>query len=322
MNKTYGLFRLRWLPILLAVVFLSGCASFKNACYRMAINHECAKADLEKKIIDVNGMTIALLENESRRSTPDIVLLHGFGASKEDWIPFAAYLTGTYHVVAIDLPGHGESVKDFNLHYGIMDQVRYLHEILDHLKISKCSLAGNSMGGEIAAMYAATYPNQVTTLLLIDPGGIYDYPSEFTQLYQKGENPLIVKNKKDFYHLMDFALEKKPFIPWPITSVIAEKAVSDRAINEKIFADIKAPHSYVFKDAIKKIQAPTLIMWGKDDRIINYENASVFEKLIPDSQKIVLDGIGHAAMLETPEKSAEIYKAFLSSHIHMQIANP
>jgi pimeloyl-ACP methyl ester carboxylesterase len=213
----------------------------------------------------------------------------------------------------MDLPGHGESVKVLILPYGIDDQAGYVHEILTKLNINTFHLAGNSMGGAISCLYATRYPEEVQSLFLIDPAGIYQYDSELVHRLKKGENPLIVTSRNGFDALMDFALEEKPYIPWPVAGVMAEKAVANRPVNEKIFSQITAPHQYDFEAELGKITAPTLILWGENDRIIHVDNASVFQKRIPHSRKMVMEGIGHAAMIEVPEQTAQIYADFILS---------
>jgi len=292
-------------------IALSACAGFKYSIYETALNYEYGKADLSVKHLALNGKSIALLESPADPTKPNIVLIHGFGANKENWVRFAAHLTENYHVVAIDLPGHGESSKDLDLRYDIDDQVGYVHEILKELKIQRFHLAGNSMGGAISSLYAATYPEEVLSLWLFNPGGIYTYESEFNRLVKEGKNPLIVNNTDDFDQLMDFAMEKKPFIIWPITSVMAEKALKNKAINQKIFSDIHGNHQYVFQKELKKIKAPTLILWGSKDRILDVGNASVFEELISGSRKIIFEEVGHLPMVEIPEESAMVCKDFV-----------
>lgn len=305
----------RWL-ILFFSVFMAGCTGIKYSIYEKAMNHERSKAGLELKTIEAGGKTISLMESERGNDKPTIILVHGFTANKENWIRFAAYLTETYHVVAMDLPGHGDSVKDFNLQYDFSDQVIYVNEIVSCLNIEKFHMAGNSMGGAISALYAVAFPEQVQSLFLIDPAGIHRYDCELTRRLAEGSNPLIVTCDDDFYELMDFALEEKPFIPWPVTSVMAEKSAANEAINRKIFADFHGIHASSFDDEIKKITAPTMILWGAEDRIIHVDNASVFNQLIPNSQTIVLEGIGHAPMIEVPEKSAKLYIDFINSLPH------
>ena len=298
---------------LFIVLTLSGCSGLKYNLYEMAIGHELNKAGLIEKHLDVNGKKIALLESEKTDQKPTLVLLHGFGANKENWLRFARHMTDSYHVVAVDLPGHGESLKDFTLRYGIDDQVRYLNEILTQMNIRSFYLAGNSMGGAIACMYAVTYPDQVRSLVLLDPGGIFDHEGELQKLLKEGKNPLIVQTTGDFKKLMDFVLEEKPFIPWPVSSVLAEKAVKNKAINDKIFEEIQEGFNDVFKDGIQKITAPTLILWGRKDRVIHVDNASLFEKLIPGSRKMILEDIGHVPMVEIPGKTAEICRNFFKA---------
>lgn len=308
----------RWIRfvILFAAMALSACSSMKHGLYEMALDHERGKAGLSFERFEVGGKSIAILESRREAQKPNFILVHGFGANKDNWARFSRYLTDTYHVVAIDLPGHGESVKDITLRYDLDDQVGYLNEILGQLKIQRFHIAGNSMGGAIASLYAARYPEQVQSLILMAPGGIYPYESELSRLLAEGKNPLIVKTAEDFGVLMDFALEKKPFIPWPITSVLAEKAVANKPINDKIFADIRGEHRYNFEDELKKIKAPTLILWGNKDRVLNVDNARVFEQLIPNSKKRILEGIGHVPMVETPEETAVICRDFITNNNH------
>jgi len=281
----------------------------ETGLYEMAINHECRRADLTAKKMEVNGMPIALLESNPDKGHPTVVMLHGFAASKENWIRFARHLTDQFHVVAIDLPGHGESVKDPGLDYDIDDQVGYLIPIFEQMDLQQFHLVGNSMGGAISALYAARHPDQVKSLFLIDPAGIYAYESELVACLINNDNPLLVEEEADFDRLMEFAMEKQPFIPWPVKSVMAERMIARKELNKQIFADIRTNHDYYFKSELKQISAPAKIVWGREDRVISWRNASVFDRLIPDSEKEILDGIGHAPMIEVPEKTAGLFSA-------------
>ena len=299
--------------LLVASVFmLSGCANWKHQVFEMAINHERDRANLTVKTITVNNMPITLLFTPMDKSKETMVLLHGFAANKEGWVRYAAEVTDQYNVIAVDLPGHGESIKDFSLNYRVADQVGYLDLIVQELNISRFHLAGNSMGGAITAMYSATFPDKVITAVLFNPAGIHDHESVLAKLLKKGENPLIVENAEDFDRLMEFGLEEKPFIPWPITEILAQQALANKEINHKIFNDIKSENGTAFKQKLTTIKAPTLILWGTEDRVINVDNSALFEKLIPNAQKIIFEDIGHAPMIEIPEKSANHVKTFIA----------
>lgn len=307
MTPSFTLSRFVRCLLLLPLLLLAACADVRYNLYDMAMNSEYRKAGLTQKTMNVNGNSISILESERDPAKPAIVLIHGFGANKENWVLFSRYLTDAFHVVAMDLPGHGESVKDLALSYDMDDQAGYVHEILTQLHINTFHLAGNSMGGAIACLYAAKYPEEVQSLFLIDPAGIHHYDSELMPLLKKGENPLIVKSRNDFDALMDFALEEKPYIPWPVAAVMAEKYVANRPVNEKIFSQMTGSHQFDFEAELGKITAPTIILWGENDRIIHVDNASVFQKRIPHSRKMVMEGIGHAPMIEVPEQTAQIY---------------
>lgn len=294
-------------------LFLAGCSDFKHKFTDMALKSERDRAGLAYKSVEVDSMNIVYLESNSNASAETMVLIHGFGANKDNWVRMAAQFEDEYHVVIIDLPGHGDSSKDLQRHYSYNDQVDYLHDILSKLNIKRFHLAGNSMGGAISTLYTAAYPEQVATLTLFDPAGVFQFESELAQYLAKNENPLIVKNSQDFTRLMDFALEEKPFIPWPVTDILAEKAMANQQINAKVWEDIRTLDPQMFLGVLPKITTPTLIIWGIEDKVINYKNADIFKQNIPNAKLELLEHIGHAPMIEVPETSANLMRTFIKS---------
>lgn len=290
---------------------------YKYEIYQAAITFESEQALLTKKWLKVDvgsakSLDIAYFENPRRAGQQSLLLIHGFGASKEGWLRYAAALSDRYHIVIIDLPGHGESTKDLALNYSIETQVDNVHHIAKELKLESFHIAGNSMGGAIASIYAAKYPNKIKTATLYDPAGIHDVESEMMVLLKQGKNPLIVSDAKSFENLLAFVMEKPPFIPWPITEVAAEQAGNKQQINAKIFTDISSGDKLMFKEKLQTIKSPTLIVWGTEDRVINVGNADIFEQLIPNSKKVILEGIGHVPMIEVPKQSADLLDAFIN----------
>lgn len=296
--------------ILVSAFVLTACS--RGEIYDAAIGYERRSAGLELAHIQIDDLTIAYLKNAHVKDAKTLVMIHGFAANKDNWDRMASYLTDRYNVYAVDLPGHGESTKSLDLGYTIEDQVGYLHAILAALNLSEIHLIGNSMGGAITALYAATYPESVQSATLFDPAGIFQHDSELVRLMEQGENPLIVKNPGDFKKLVDFVLEQKPFVPWPIYSVMEERALANQPVNERIFAAIRnSGYQPDFRNALQRITAPVLVVWGREDRVINYRNADIFVKEIPRAEKIILDGVGHAPMIEVPEQSAELVRALV-----------
>jgi len=299
------------LLIILTISFLLSACS-RQGIYETAIGLERASAGLEADTVTVGSLDIAYLRNHQAADGDTIVMIHGFAANKDNWTRLAGHLTADFNVYAIDLPGHGDSSKPLDIGYRLEDQAGYVARILEALSVQDAHIMGNSMGGAITALYAAHYPGKVKSAVLFDPAGILEYESELVDLVMEGDNPLIPKQPGDFERLMDFALEKEPFVPWPIMGVMEEKAIANREVNEVIFAAIRdAGFESDFRDAITRIQAPVLIIWGKEDRVINYQNGEVFEAAIPDARLELMDGIGHAPMVEAPAKSADLFREFI-----------
>ena len=297
----------------MALLLITGCAGVRHGIYDGILALERYRSDLELRTVAVDGQPVSVLVETGDRSRPVVLLVHGFGATKENWLRFARYLGPDFQVVAPDLPGHGDSFKDMGRNYGLDDQVRYLVAILDELGVERCHLAGNSMGGAVSAMFAATHPERTLSLALFSPGGIYRYSSPALDMIRGGENPLIPSNREEFDRLMNLAMERQPFIPWPVTSVLAERAVKDQKIREKVFAEIHGSHGYDIEKALQSIRAPALILWGTEDRILDVQNAAVFGQLISHARVERLEGIGHAPMIEAPEETARICDAFFRS---------
>ncbi|ARU55132.1 alpha/beta fold superfamily hydrolase [Oleiphilus messinensis] len=306
----------QWISFATLVVLLSGFAAheFRDDLFAGAMAFERGKAGLSAKTIKVEGMDIAYLDN-AIADEEVVLLIHGFGAIKENWLRFAASVDGGHRVIALDLPGHGESVKSLDMNYAIDEQAQRVVAFLDALAIPRAHLVGNSMGGAISALISARYPDRVQTLTLIDPAGIYDYPAPLANYLEQGTNPLIVKSVDDFEFLLDFAMEQPPLIPWPVSKVVAERSIERKAIHAKVFSDLRKTPSFDFKQEIAQIQLPCLILWGSQDRVIDVKNGHVFKSLIPNSTLINYDEVGHAPMIEVPGQVAADVATFMQQHL-------
>lgn len=284
---------------------------YRDDLYRLAIEFEASKANLLPKKISIEGKPYAYLENSRQDKLGTIIMLHGFSANKENWIRFSEPLADKYHLIALDLMGHGDSTIDMSQSYSIVEQSAFVKQFASALNLKRFHLVGNSMGGAISSLYAATYPEQVLSITLISPAGIHDIPSKMDELLSQGINPLIASNPDEFNELMDFVMEDKPFIPDVITKVEAEKSIRRLEINQKIFKDIRSDLGKGLEQKFTSIIAPTLIIWGEQDRAINVKNIDKYTKLISGAQQLVLEDIGHLAMLEAPSVSAEAMLEFL-----------
>ncbi|XOZ33387.1 alpha/beta fold hydrolase [Halomonadaceae bacterium KBTZ08] len=300
------------LALLLTVALLEGCAGIQQSFHDAAIGYETSAAGLEPQTLAFDYGELRILRTpELKGDRPTLVLVHGFGANKENWLKLGQALKGEYNMVAPDLPGHGDSVQNPDLSYRIPRQAQRLVRLMDRLNIERAHLAGNSMGGAIVAVTAAEHPQRVASLTLMNNAGIHEHPAELDQRLAKGENPLILEAPSDYDELMAFAMNEPPFIPWPVSAVMAREAYKHRHINQAIFADLEADREQDFRRILNRIQAPTLVLWGADDRIIDAANAPLVADAIPDSRLEILEDIAHMPMIEAPEKTAGLMRSLI-----------
>lgn len=305
--------RLAWLAVLLVAVLLTGCSRYD--LYEWLIAEEREEAGLQLAEATLGELSVTYLSRGAPSDARALLMVHGFAANKDNWVRMAAHLPEDYYLVIPDLPGHGDSSTAGPEAYTVESQAATLVQLMDELGLDRVDMAGNSMGGGIAAYFASRYPDRVRTIALFDPAGSTRYPSELDEALAEGHNPLVVREPGDFDKLMDFVMERRPFAPWPVTAVMEEQAMARQSINDQIFeAILSSGEQLDLSGILPAIEAPTLIVWGKQDRVLAPENAEVFAAGIEDSTVVLLDGVGHVPMLEVPEQSAQLWHEFLQRH--------
>ncbi|UTW08364.1 alpha/beta fold hydrolase [Pseudomonas benzenivorans] len=256
-----------------------------------------------------------------RGGPPDgetLLMIHGFGADKDNWLRFARHLTDRYQVIAIDLPGFGDSSRP-NASYDVGTQTERVASFVQALKIDRLHLIGNSMGGHIAALYAARYPQQVISLALLDNAGVSaPQKSELIERLERGAaNPLVVETAEDYDRLLDFVFVEPPALPAPLKAHLAERAIAQREHYQRIFAQLV--ERYIpLEPELPKIQAPTLLLWGDRDRVLDVSSIEVMRPLLRQPSVVIMKDCGHAPMIERPQETAEHYQRFLADLQHVE----
>lgn len=298
-------------PLVILIGLIGVYFLFPGVTFKLLQNSERRAGGLEQRGIDVKGLHIEYLEGGKGNV---LVLLHGFGANKDNWTRIGKYLTPYFRVIAPDLPGFGESGTDPDGDYTIGVQAERVKAFVQTLGLKSFHLGGNSMGGNIAGVYAARYPGDVKSLLLISPGGVASSEkSEMVRLLTEGKpNPLIVKTVEDYERLMDFVFVKRPYIPRPIKRVLIEEAIRHRPLNFEIFKQlIKSVGVPPLEGLLKGLKVPTLIVWGEKDRVLHVSGAKILESVMPKAEARIMDNVGHVPMIEKPEETARLYLSFL-----------
>lgn len=271
---------------------------------------ERQRAGLVRKQIELpGGLQVVYLEGGQGEP---LMLLHGFGADKDNFTRVARFLTPRFRVIVPDQLGFGESAHPAEADYAPAAQAARARALAQALGLSGLHLGGSSMGGQIALTYAAQHPAEVKSLWLLDTAGVHSAPaSEMRKILEAGgPNPLMARTEDEFAQLFDFAMQDPPFIPRPLLDVMARERIRNFELEQRIFNQIMADS---VEARITGLAVPALIVWGEQDRALHVGSAQVLQALMPRSQVIVMPAVGHLPMIERPRQSADDYLRFRAS---------
>lgn len=298
--------------------FLSGCEDITNWAYEKGLAMEKNRAGLKDQILTTaDGITWHILTSETSAEPiaekEAVLLIHGFSADSSNWVRFANELEGDFFFIVPDLPGHGETTRNLDLTYTMSAQATRLLTLMDALQIQHFHVAGNSMGGAISLALAQQAPQRVLSIGLIDSAGLTRQTEGFkTILADSNSNPLIPHTAEQFQATLQWAMEEPPYLPSFVVDIMGKKKAANAEVAEKVWSDLLEDPGMMLEDksVLPSIQIPTLVLWGREDRLLGVDNVGAFLEELPQSRAIVLDGIGHVPMAEAPGKSADAFRAF------------
>jgi pimeloyl-ACP methyl ester carboxylesterase len=260
----------------------------------------------------VDGVSLHIRDSGPKEG-PVVVLLHGLGASLHTWEPWARALEAQFRVVRFDFPGHGLSGPAPANDYRDARSLTLLSALLDSLGIARATLIGNSMGGRLAWSYAAAHPERVDKLVLMAPDGFaspgfaYDTPAEV---------PAVLG-------VMRWVLPK-PMLVANLTPAYAQPERLEDSVATRYHDLMLAPgnreamllrmRQTMLTDPVprlRRIVAPTLLVWGAQDQMIPISNAQDYLAAIPGSRLVTLPGVGHLPFEEAPTEALPPVRAFL-----------
>lgn len=299
--------------LLLLVIVL---AIFIGMNYHQDMNYAELKdkySHANSRFTEIKGMPVHYsIEGKGKKS---LLLLHGTGGSLHDWEQWIPALENDFRIIRLDLPGFGLTGPNPKNRYDRIFYQIFLESFVDRLGLRDFHIAGNSFGGFLAWNYTLENPNKVDKLILLNSSG-----------YPRGNNALP----------LGFRLAQNRTLA-PVINKITPRFLVRNTILKAYEDDSKVSEELVDRffelllregnrDAmvgkmqqintdnwqqIKKIKAPTLIMWGDKDEIIPVEDAYRFHKDIAKSEFVMYENIGHMPMEETPIRSAKDVLEFL-----------
>jgi pimeloyl-ACP methyl ester carboxylesterase len=308
---------LKWvlaaLAALTAIALAAGIYVYQSAperAVRAALEYERRLAGLARKEAKLpGGLKYAYLEGG--KGEP-LLLLHGFGANKDNFTRVAKYLTPHYRVLIPDHIGFGESDHPPQADYTPRAQAERLRALMRTLGVSRLHLGGNSMGGQIALTYAALHPKEVQSLWVLNAAGVWSAPpSEVRKrIADTGHNPMIVKNEEEFAQLVALVTAAPLPVPRRFLDVVAQERIRNHDLEQRIFKQLAGES---VEQRVRGLATPALIVWGAQDRVLHPASAGILQMLLTRSDTVLMQGVGHLPMLEQPEQCALDYLKFRST---------
>jgi pimeloyl-ACP methyl ester carboxylesterase len=280
------------------------------------------------RTVKVGGGSLHVRSTPGPEGGEPALYLHGLGGQATNWTDLAALLAGVLDGEAVDLPGFGWSDPAVRGDYSLAGHARAIIGYLEQRKAGPVHLFGNSMGGAIAIVIAARRPDLVKTLTLVSPAvpdlsprrdermmpllllpGIARVAerrlaSLDPEVRVRGVlelcygNPALVPPERLAEAVAD--ARQRASQPWQMTAFV-------RSFRGLVAGYLPGARSLWRLAA--RIQAPTLIVWGDKDRLVNVRVAPKTARTIPDARLRVLPGVGHVAQMEDP---VTVARAFLA----------
>ena len=244
---------------------------------------------------------------------PLIVLLHGFTGAKENWLPVMRELAKTNRVIAPDLPGWGESERQPSSNYGPTTQVERIAQFLGHFKEKPALVVGHSMGGQFLGLLAARHPDLVGPIALMSSAGVKFEENSFGREVLAGRNPFEVRTRAELHRYLGIVFNDPPFVPWPADEAMVRRRRHDVLFEQKVLDSIgRGPEAFTLQAELGRIQVPVLLLWCRDDRVIDVSAAGIFHRGLAQSQTVMLAGCGHMPMMAQPGNVAAALRAFIA----------
>jgi len=269
--------------------------------------------------VDVAGASANYVE---MGEGPPLVLVHGLSGAWQNWLENIPHFARSHRVVAVDLPGFGASpMPPWKI--SIPAYGRFLRDFCERLGIDRCSLVGNSMGGFIATELAISDPERVDELVLVSAAGI-------TFARTRREPAMVLARLGWAAAPIAFRFHMAGIMRPRLRRIAFQGVFHDpAALRPELLVEVTAPAlrspgypdaittlvGYDIRDRLAEIEVPTLVVWGRNDRIVPVPAALSYEKRIGDNaQRVIFDRCGHVPEMERPVRFNRVVEEFLRTH--------
>ncbi|TYZ66949.1 hypothetical protein PybrP1_008789 [[Pythium] brassicae (nom. inval.)] len=275
------------------------------------------------KTVDAKEFSWSYLEREGKEqdATDAVVFLHGFSSMKESWVRVASGVDRRFQVLIPDLPGQGRTTPaEASFSYSVDQQAQRLDQFLATTVPAdkKVHLVGCSMGGMIAGVYAAKYPDRVRSLTMVCPAGISmrNKSDGLRILEDTGRNLLLAHTPEDINEMIKLIDNSAHHMPSFVASAIGAERLKQMHVYEKIVADCLTEPT-VLEQYLPQIKAKTFVLWGKQDRVLDVSCVEKLDELLAVDRKhiLVMDNCGHTLQHEKHRELTHSINQFLNDKV-------
>jgi len=250
----------------------------------------------------------------------DLVLVHGLSGSWQNWLENIPHLARDHRVVALDLPGFGDSPMP-PWEISIEAYGRLLHDFCDTLALNDCIVVGNSMGGFVSAEAAIAQPGRFEKLVLVSAAGVSHArmrrePAEMAGRVAVAASPLVLRLQERGLlrpRIRDWAFRMIFHRPDLIRMELIWEFFNHGAGKPGFLPAMVGLMGYDILDRLEEVEVPTLIVWGRDDRIVPVTDADGYGRRLTNSRTVIFDHCGHVPMAERPVRFNRVLEAFLAA---------
>lgn len=238
---------------------------------------------LERRELD--GTVYFVAAPKEAKST--YVLVHGVNDQAGTWAAVAPVLAKEHRVIALDLPGHGQSApKEGAISMPLM--LDRLHAVIEKEAPGKIVLVGSSMGGWLSILYTHAHPDRVERLVLEAGGGLARVPAV----------PVFAETREDAIRILRAVHGPKAATPdWAIDALLTHK---DNSQMKRVLASGLLP--YFTESKLPQLKVPTTILWGADDGVVPRDYVEYLRDHIPGAKLTVIEGAAHIPHTQQPER--------------------
>jgi 2-hydroxy-6-oxonona-2,4-dienedioate hydrolase len=273
---------------------------------------------LSQRYVDAGGLRTRIVE-AGDPGLPHLILMHGTGGHAEAFARNIASLSRDFHVIAYDMVGHGWTDAP-DEPYTLDLYADHLERLLEALDIDRCHLSGESLGGWVAAWYAADRPARVDRLVLAVPGNVTAKPETMAKLRDGTRKAVLEASRENVRTRLEwlFGPDTKDLVTDELVDVrlaIYTRPGAERTVEHVVaLQDPEIRRRYTWDaDWCGRIAAPTLVLWTEHDPTGPVEEGELLHGWIPGSQLEVMSGAGHWPQWERPEEFERLHRDFLLS---------